>query len=71
MPAKKGDVVAFHLWTVHGSYINRTNQPRRLVRIGFRDPQNPQVAGQSFQRPNLLLKGYRDRAEGQELLRNS
>ena len=39
-------------------------RPRRLVRIGFRDPQNPQVAGQSFQRPNLLLKGYRDRAEG-------
>ena len=71
VPARKGDVVAFHLWTVHGSYINRTQQPRRLVRIGFRDPQNPQVAGQSFLRPNILLKGYRDRAEGQELLRNS
>ncbi len=67
VPARQGDVVAFHLWTVHGSYINQTNRPRRLVRIGYRDPQNTQIAGQSFGRPNLLLRGYRTRAPEQEL----
>ena len=32
MPARRGDVVIFNLCTVHGSYINQTNAPRRLVR---------------------------------------
>lgn len=67
VPAKAGDVVAFHLWTVHGSYINKTKQPRRLVRVGYRNPLNFQVAGQSFGRPSLILRGYRSRTEGQEL----
>lgn len=67
VPARKGDVIAFHLWTVHGSYINRTRHPRRLVRIGYRDPRNPQVAGQSMGRPNLILRGYREREGHQEL----
>ena len=34
-PAKAGDVVLSCINTVHGSYINQTKKPRRLVRIGF------------------------------------
>ncbi len=67
VPAKRGDVVLFSIHTIHGSYINTTKQPRRLVRVGYRDPQNIQLAGQSFERPGLMVQGYRDRREGQPL----
>ena len=67
VPAKRGDVVLFSIHTIHGSYINTTKQPRRLVRVGYRDPQNIQLAGQSFGRPSLIVQGYRDRREGQPL----
>ena len=70
VPARRGDVVVFNLFTVHGSYINTTKQPRRLVRIGYRDPQNLQIKGQSFGRPGLIVQGYRDRRPGQALLKN-
>ncbi len=68
VPAKAGDVVLFCINTVHGSYINQTRQPRRLVRIGYRDPENVQLAGQSVGRPNLMVQGYRQRQDGMELL---
>ena len=68
VPAKAGDVVLFCINTVHGSYINQTRQPRRLVRIGYRDPENVQLAGQSVGRPNLMVQGYRQRLDGMELL---
>jgi phytanoyl-CoA hydroxylase len=58
-PAKAGDVVAFSIYTVHGSYINRTNRFRRLVRLGYRDPMNKQIAGQSLGRAGLMVKGVR------------
>jgi hypothetical protein len=45
--------------------------PRRMVRVGYRDPQNNQVAGQSNGRPGLMVRGYRDRQDGQELMRNT
>ena len=67
VPAKAGDVVAFCLYTIHGSYMNTTRYPRRLVRIGYRDPDNRQVAGRSLGRPNLMVRGYRMRREGMEL----
>jgi hypothetical protein len=67
VPAKRGDVVIFNIYTIHGSYINQTKKPRRLVRVGYRDPQNLQVEGQSYGRPNLMVKGYRTRREGQPL----
>lgn len=67
VPAKRSDVVIFNLFTIHGSYINTTKQPRRLVRIGYRDPQNRQIRGQSANRPGLMVKGYRTRREGQPL----
>lgn len=58
-PAKAGDVVAFSIYTVHGSYINRTNRFRRLVRLGYRDPLNKQIAGQSLGRAGLMVHGVR------------
>ena len=67
VPAKRGDVVLFNIFTIHGSYINQTKQPRRLVRVGFRNPENIQLAGQSCGRGGLMVAGYRDRREGQAL----
>ncbi len=58
-PAQAGDVVVFSIYTVHGSYINRTDRWRRLVRLGYRDPANKQLAGQSLQRAGLMVRGVR------------
>ena len=71
VPAKRGDVVCFSIHTIHGSPINETESPRRLVRVGYRDPENKQTAGQSLERPGLMVQGYRKRSEGQELLKQS
>lgn len=65
VPAKRGDVVAFSIHTIHGSRINRTDAVRRIVRVGYRDPENVQTAGQSHGRPGLMVQGRRPRAEGQ------
>ena len=67
VPALRGDVVCFNINTIHGSYINTTRQPRRLVRVGYRDPANRQTDGQSLGRPGLMVRGYRPRQPGQEL----
>ena len=37
---------------------------RRLVRIGYRHPDNRQLGGQSVRRPGQMLRGRRPRAEG-------
>jgi ectoine hydroxylase-related dioxygenase (phytanoyl-CoA dioxygenase family) len=58
-PAKAGDVVAFSIYTIHGSEINRTDRWRRLVRVGYRDPTNRQIAGQSLGRAGLIVSGLR------------
>lgn len=65
VPAKRGDVVVFNIHTIHGSRINQTDVVRRIVRIGYRDPENSQTAGQSSKRPGLMVWGRRPRAEGQ------
>lgn len=57
--AKAGDVVAFSIYTIHGSQINRTDRWRRLVRVGYRDPMNKQLAGQSLGRAGLMVHGLR------------
>lgn len=67
VPAKAGDVVLFHLWTVHGSNVNHSGKWRRLVRLGFRDPRNKQVAGQALGRPGFIVKGVRPKIEGTEI----
>lgn len=69
VPAKRGDVVCFCYYTIHGSHINTTKQPRRMVRVGYRDPQNRQVYGQSMGRPGLLVAGYRERVGDEALLK--
>lgn len=61
VPAKRGDVVCFNIYTIHGSYINQTDRVRRMVRVGYRDPQNVQLSGQSVGRPGIMVKGLRIR----------
>jgi hypothetical protein len=67
VPARAGDIVVFNIYTVHGSYVNTTSEMRRLVRIGYKHPDNRQTRGQSANRPNLMVRGRRDRHEGQVL----
>ncbi len=67
VPAKAGDLVCFNIFTIHGSYINTTDRNRRMVRVGYRDPANKQIGGQSVGRPGLIVAGNRRREEGQEL----
>ena len=71
VPAKRGDVVCFSLHAIHGSHINQTDQSRRLVRFGYRNPENEQFEGQSLGRPGLMVCGSRRRAIGQELFANT
>jgi len=67
VPAKAGDVVCFNLHTIHGSHINTTTRNRRLVRVGYRDPENVQTGGQSLGRPGLMVAGIRPRRPNQPL----
>jgi len=67
VPAKAGDVVIFNINTIHGSHINRTDEIRRMVRVGYKHTENQQLTGQSCGRPGLMVNGRRPRAEGQEL----
>ena len=71
MAAKRGDVVLFCYYTIHGSYINQTKRPRRMVRVGYRNPHNDQVYGQSMGRPGLIVAGYRERRSDEALLKNT
>lgn len=65
VPAKRGDIVIFNIFTVHGSHINQTDKMRRLVRCGFRDPANSQISGQSVGRPGIMVRGIRPCGTGQ------
>lgn len=67
VPAKRGDVVCFCIHTVHGSHLNTTGKNRRLVRVGYRHPENLQTGGQSLGRPGLMVAGNRPRRPGQPL----
>ena len=63
-PADAGDVVLFSIYTVHGSSLNRTPRWRRVVRIGYRNPENLQVAGQAMGRPGVMVHGLRPKLAG-------
>jgi phytanoyl-CoA hydroxylase len=65
VPAKAGDIVCFNINTVHGSYVNQTNRIRRMVRLGYRVPDNRQISGQNFGRAGTMVAGRRRRQEGQ------
>ncbi len=64
VPAEPGDVVFFCLWTIHGSDLNRTDFWRRVVRIGYRDPSNPQVDGHALGRLGWIVRGRRFKGDG-------
>ena len=66
-PANSGDVVLFSIYTVHGSALNRAGRWRRLVRVGLRDPRNPQTDGLATGRPGIMVKGLRPKVEGVEV----
>lgn len=66
VPASRGDVVVFNIHTIHGSRINQTDRMRRMVRVGYRHPDNEQTGGQSLGRPGLMVAGRRDRKPGQD-----
>ena len=59
VPADAGDVVFFSYLTIHGSAPNRTDQWRRLVRFGYRDPDNVQTSGQGLGRDGLMVRGQK------------
>jgi len=65
VPAKAGDVVLFNIHTIHGSYINQTDDHRRLVRVGYKHPDNRQFEGQSAGRPGFMVAGRRPHQPGQ------
>jgi ectoine hydroxylase-related dioxygenase (phytanoyl-CoA dioxygenase family) len=65
VPARRGDVVCFNIFTVHGSHINTTDRMRRLVRLGYRSPDNLQTEGQSRGRPGWCVWGHRQKRDGQ------
>jgi phytanoyl-CoA hydroxylase len=67
LPARAGDVVVFSIWTIHGSNVNHSGNWRRLVRMGYRHPENLQVAGQAMGRPGIMVKGVRPKIEEQEI----
>jgi phytanoyl-CoA hydroxylase len=66
VPARRGDIVCFNINTIHGSYLNTTSEPRRLVRMGYRHPDNAQLGGQAMGRPGVMVLGTKPRRPGQE-----
>ena len=40
IPAKAGDVLFFSYTTVHGSYVNVSDRPRRIVLVQMRSPED-------------------------------
>ena len=64
VPARRGDVVVFNINCIHGSHINTTDRMRRMVRVGYRHPDNVQLEGQSKGRPGWLVWGRRERQAG-------
>jgi ectoine hydroxylase-related dioxygenase (phytanoyl-CoA dioxygenase family) len=71
VPARRGDVVCFNIHTIHGSYINTTDRNRRLVRLGYRAPDNRQTEGQSIGRPGWIVWGRRPKREGDVPMRGN
>ena len=67
VPANPGDVVFFSIYTIHGSALNRSGRWRRLVRVGLRDPRNPQTDGVATGRPGIMVKGVRPKVEGADI----
>jgi ectoine hydroxylase-related dioxygenase (phytanoyl-CoA dioxygenase family) len=58
IPAQPGDVIFFSYYTIHWSDVNRTDQWRKSVRIGYHTPETRPV-GKSPEEPNnnLIVAG--------------
>ena len=70
VPAKRGDVVVFSYYTVHGSYINATDRTRRMVRVGYRHPHNGQSNGRNTGLSNILVAATASAAARNRCCRN-
>jgi phytanoyl-CoA hydroxylase len=46
LEAKSGDVLLFGYLTVHGSYVNRSDHPRRILLVQMRSPENKPLTEQ-------------------------
>jgi ectoine hydroxylase-related dioxygenase (phytanoyl-CoA dioxygenase family) len=57
VPANAGDVILMSYHTIHGSDKNETDQMRRIVRIGYKDPANEQFEGQAHGRDGIMVAG--------------
>ena len=57
--ASAGDVILMSYHTIHGSDQNLSDEMRRLVRVGYRNPTNEQFAGQALDRPGLMVSGQK------------
>lgn len=57
VPAEAGDVILMSYFTIHGSGLNRTDEMRRLVRTGYRNPDNTQLDGQALGRDGMIVAG--------------
>lgn len=66
-PAEAGDVVFFSIHTIHGSSLNRRPRWRRVMRLGYRDPNNVQLSGQGLGRPGLMVWGTRPKLSEEKL----
>jgi ectoine hydroxylase-related dioxygenase (phytanoyl-CoA dioxygenase family) len=47
VPMEAGDVVLYNVHAIHGSQLNRSDEFRRLVRVGYKDPANEQDRDES------------------------
>jgi ectoine hydroxylase-related dioxygenase (phytanoyl-CoA dioxygenase family) len=58
VPAKAGDVLIFSYFMVHGSYVNRSDRPRRIVLFQLRSPEDQPLTEQ-HRSPGqgLMLRG--------------
>jgi len=59
VPVEAGDIVLMSYHTIHGSEQNRTDEMRRLVRVGYRDPDNEQFEGQAHGRDGVMVSGQK------------
>ncbi len=57
-PAEPGDVLFFSYLTIHGSGINRTNEPRTTILVQMRDPEDPpSVRTHESRGQGMMLRG--------------
>lgn len=56
--AKKGDVLFFHSFTIHGSMPNRSKRPRKTILIQFYSGRDKIINGINHTNVQIVLKGW-------------